>query len=260
MYQQDVWEEKLVKDFIIMRNDFETILFEIKNSIGFLTINREKKLNALNSQVLGELDLLLKNFDHTLKGLIITGAGERAFIAGADISQMAEYNSKQAEEFAKKGQELFNLFENLNCPVIACVDGFALGGGCELAMSADFIFATQKAIFAQPEVRLGIIPGFGGTVRLSRYVGAQKAKEIIYSGRNIKAQEALELGLVFQLFVSKEEMLRQAESLLTSFDVNSSHAIALSKKAINQAEGKPFEQRLNIEREKFADCFSPSSC
>ena len=156
---------------MFITNNYETITFEVKEGIGHLTINREKKLNALNSTVLSELKTLLNHLieedkGQTVKGVLVTGAGEKAFIAGADIAQMQDMNVEEAREFGALGQEVTLLFERLPMPVIACVNGFALGGGCEMAMACDFIYATETAVFGQPEVKLGLIPGFGGT-RLS---------------------------------------------------------------------------------------------
>lgn len=241
--------------------NFETILFEQKGGVGFVTINREKKLNALNSQVLKELKDLLetihsedKNF--TLKGLVLTGAGDKAFIAGADISEMNGMTTDEAQSFGKLGQDVSLLFEKLEIPVIAAVNGFALGGGCELAMSCDFIYATENAVFGQPEVKLGLIPGYGGTQRLARLIGRNKAKEIIYTGRNVKADEALELGLAVKLFPTKEAMMEAVEKTFSYILKNSPLAVGASKKVMNMGNDLTVEQGLGCELQQFAEIFS----
>ena len=157
---------------MFITDNYETITFEVKDNIGHLTIDREKKLNALNSQVLNELKTLLTHLikedkGRTVKGVIVTGAGEKAFIAGADIAEMQDMSVDQARVFGALGQEVTVLFEQLPMPVIACVNGFALGGGCEMAMACDFIYATENAVFGQPEVKLGLIPGFGNSKAFS---------------------------------------------------------------------------------------------
>ena len=241
--------------------NFETILFEQENSIGKITINRENKLNALNSVVLKELKDLLETIidedkNYSIRGLILTGAGDKAFIAGADISEMNGMTSAEAEEFGKLGQDVSLLFEKINVPVIAAVNGFALGGGCEMAMSCDFIYATESAVFGQPEVKLGLIPGYGGTQRLARLVGRNKAKEIIYSGRNVKADEALNLGLAVKLFPNKEEMLLGVEDILSKILRNSPLAVGASKKVMNLGNDLTVAQGLECELQQFSKIFS----
>ncbi|MBT3583479.1 MAG: enoyl-CoA hydratase/isomerase family protein [Halobacteriovoraceae bacterium] len=242
------------------RDKFENILFEVKNSIGYLTINREKKLNALNSAVLGELKELLTDLRNELefdiRGIIFTGAGDKAFIAGADITEMSGMSEKEANAFGKLGQDVSLLFEILQIPVIACVNGFALGGGCEMAMSCDFIYATESAVFGQPEVKLGLIPGYGGTQRLARLVGRNKAKELIYSGRNMKAPEALDSGLAIKLFSTKEEMIAGAEKTMKYILAVSPLAVAHSKAVMNEGNDLTIEQGLACELKHFASVFS----
>lgn len=242
-----------------MSTKFETITFEVKDRFGFLTVNREAKFNALNSQVLMELKEILtelKDNREKLQGMIFTGAGEKAFIAGADIAEMSSMESDEAFDFAELGQEVTMLFEALPYPVIACVNGFALGGGCEMAMSCDFIYATNNAVFGQPEVKLGLIPGFGGTQRLAKIIGRNKAREIIYTGRNVKAQEALELGLVLKLFASKEELMNAAMATLTEVSKNSPLAVGLSKFVMNEGNDLPVGDGLEVEAKHFGDIFS----
>lgn len=242
-----------------MNTNFETITFSKDGSFGLLTINREAKFNALNSQVLMELKEVLtelKDNKERLQGLIVTGSGEKAFIAGADIAEMSTMESDEAYDFAELGQEVTLLFEALPYPVIACVNGFALGGGCEMAMACDFIYATNNAVFGQPEVKLGLIPGFGGTQRLAKIIGRNKAKEIIYTGRNVKADEAFSLGLAVKLFASKDEMISAAKQTLSDVAKNSPLAVGLSKFVMNEGNDLSVEEGLSIEAKHFGDIFS----
>jgi len=242
-----------------MSTNFETIKFEREGDFAVLTINREKSLNALNSQVHMELkDLLtvLKANDDGIKGMILTGAGEKAFIAGADIVEMTDMSSDEAYDFATLGQENTLLMEELPFPVIACVNGFALGGGCEMAMSCDFIYATETAVFGQPEVKLGLIPGFGGTQRLAKLIGRNKAKEILYTGRNIKIDEASDMGLVVRKFSSKEEMMNGAMETLSKIAQNSPLAVALSKHVMNTGNDLSVSEGLEVEAKFFGEIFS----
>ncbi|MFN8370516.1 MAG: enoyl-CoA hydratase/isomerase family protein [Bacteriovoracaceae bacterium] len=185
-------------------NQMKYLKYEIQNSVVILSINRPDKLNALNADVLKELKAFLieihsdKNFE--FKGLVITGEGDKAFIAGADIKEMSNMSNDEALLFGQLGQEVTLMFEKLKIPVIAAVNGFALGGGLEIAMSCDFIYAVTTAKMGLPEVSLGLIPGFGGTQRLSKIIGRNQAREMIYTGKNVTAEEALNLGLVNKLF------------------------------------------------------------
>ncbi|EQC45412.1 enoyl-CoA hydratase/isomerase family protein [Bacteriovorax sp. Seq25_V] len=241
-------------------NTFETITFETLNSkFGVLTINREAKFNALNSQVLMELKELLSDLSDNrekLQGMIVTGAGEKAFIAGADIAEMSSMETDEAFDFAELGQEVTLLFEALPYPVIACVNGFALGGGCEMAMACDFIYATENAVFGQPEVKLGLIPGFGGTQRLAKIIGRNKAKELIYTGRNVKAAEAKEIGLVVKTFATKDELIAAATATLEEISKNSPLAVGLSKFVMNEGNDLDVPAGLAIEAKHFGDIFS----
>lgn len=242
-------------------SNYETITFEVKDSLGYLTINREKKLNALNSQVLSELKNLLTHLveedkGQSVRGVIFTGAGEKAFIAGADISEMQNMNMDQAKDFGALGQEVTLLFEKLPMPIIACVNGFALGGGTEMAMACDFIYAQETAVFGQPEVKLGLIPGFGGTQRLAKLVGRGRAKEIIYSGRNVSAQEAKEIGLVVKLFPNKEELIAGAEKTFSSIFKVSPNAVKVSKKVMNEANDLTIPEGLRCELNGFSEVFA----
>jgi enoyl-CoA hydratase len=242
-----------------MNTNFETISLEKKGKFAVLTINREKSLNALNSQVHMELkDCLsvLKNNDEKLQGMILTGAGEKAFIAGADIVEMSEMSADEAHDFSTLGQENTLLFEELPFPVIACVNGFALGGGCEMAMACDFIYATETAVFGQPEVKLGLIPGFGGTQRLSKLIGRNRAKEIMYTGRNVKIEEAKELGLVVKSFANKDEMLSAAFDTLEKISANSPMAVGLCKHVMNAGNDLTLSEGLEIEAKNFGETFN----
>lgn len=261
MFSPEEWDANQEEVFMYITGNYETISFELKEHIGYLTINREKKLNALNSQVLSELRTLLTHLieedkGQSVKGVLMTGAGEKAFIAGADIAQMQDMSVDEAREFGALGQEVTLLFEKLPMPVIACVNGFALGGGCEMAMACDFIYATENAVFGQPEVKLGLIPGFGGTQRLSKIVGRNRAKEIIYTGRNVKAEEALNMGLAIKLFPTKEEMIAGALKTFSYMLTNSPNAIKISKKVMNEGNDLTVAQGLSHELDQFSAVFS----
>jgi enoyl-CoA hydratase len=217
-------------------------------------------LNALNEQVLTELKNFLTEFKlnnkNSVKGLIFTGEGEKAFIAGADIATMSSMTVEQGYKFGQLGQAVTVAFEGTSVPVIACVNGFALGGGCEMAMSCDFIFATNNAVFGQPEVKLGLIPGFGGTQRLAKLIGRNHAKEIIYTGRNVTAEEALKLGLVTKLFNTKEEMINAAKETINMIAKNSPYAVSIAKKVMNSGNDLTVGEGLHIELDQFANIFS----
>ena len=189
--------------FISIKAEF--IKYEEEGTISIITINRPEALNSLNSKVLDELSKVLDKIDiNKIKSIIITGAGEKSFVAGADISEMSNLTKKQASACSKKGNDVFRKIETYPIAVIAAINGFALGGGCELSLSCDIRICSDNAIFGQPEVGLGIIPGFGGTQRLARIVGIRKAKQMIFSGKNIKADEALRIGLVNAVYPQNE--------------------------------------------------------
>ena len=246
---------------MFITDEYETLLFKVDNEIAYLSINRPKQLNALNGQVLNELKKVLTHIieedkGSVIKGMIFTGAGDKAFIAGADNKEMQNMTTAQAKEFGKLGQEVTLLFEKLPFPVIACVNGFALGGGCEMAMSCDFIFATTSAVFGQPELKLGLIPGFGGTQRLARLIGRNRAKEIIFTGRNVCVEEAKEIGLVLDVFESRDEMIVYAEKVLHKVMKVSPYAVKLAKSVMNLGNDLTVPEGLNIELEQFSDIFS----
>lgn len=230
-----------------MTSNYETISLISENHIGTLTINRPAKLNALNIQVHRELkDCLSKIQTSSLKGLILTGEGEKAFIAGADIAEMKPMTTGEARAFSELGQQVTVLLESLPFPTIAAVNGFALGGGFEMAMSCDFIFATKNAVFGLPEVKLGLIPGFGGTQRLARIVGERRAREIMFSGRNVTAEEAQKLGIALELFENKSALLEGCLNWFKLSTANSSAAIARAKAVLGKGLAAEAEEFGNI--------------
>ena len=233
----------------------EFIKYEEEGMVALLTINRPKALNALNSQVLEELDKTLDAIDlNKIRALIITGAGEKSFVAGADIGEMSSLTKKEGEAFGKKGNDVFRKLETFPIPVIAAVNGFALGGGCEISMSCDIRICSDNAIFGQPEVGLGITPGFGGTQRLARLVGQGMAKQMIYTAKNIKADEALRIGLVNAVY-PQSELLNEAKKLAETIARQAPIAVRNSKKAINDGLQVDMDKAIEIEERLFGDCF-----
>lgn len=240
--------------------EWHTLKFENKDGFGLLTINRPTKLNALNTELLSELKELLveikKDSQFEIKGIVMTGEGEKAFIAGADIAEMSDMTPSDAYNLGQLGQQVTLLFETVQVPIIACVNGFALGGGLEMAMGADFIFATENAVFGQPEVKLGLIPGFGGTQRLAKIVGRNFAKEMIYTGRNVNCEEAKKIGLVLRSFAKKEDMIAEAFKTLKQIAENSAFAVAISKKVMNEGIDLTINEGLQLEKRQFSAIFS----
>ncbi len=233
----------------------EFVTYEAEGQIGLITICRPKALNALNSAVLGELDEVLDAVDlEEIRALILTGSGEKSFVAGADIAEMSSLTKAEGEAFGKKGNDVFRKLEKFPIPVIAAVNGFALGGGCEIAMSCDIRICSENAMFGQPEVGLGITPGFGGTQRLARLIGAGMAKEMIYAARNISAEEAYRIGLVNKVY-PQEELMPAARKLATSIARNAPIAVRNSKKAIDEGLQTDIDQAIVIEEKLFGDCF-----
>ncbi|WP_022818721.1 enoyl-CoA hydratase-related protein [Fusobacterium russii] len=233
----------------------EFVSYKSENFIAVLTINRPNALNALNSKVLDELRETFDKIDlETTRVVIITGAGEKSFVAGADISEMSTASISEAEKFGKKGNDVFRKIETFPLPVIAAINGFALGGGCELAMSCDIRICSENAVFGQPEVGLGITPGFGGTQRLARLVGLGKAKELIYTGNNIKAEEALKIGLVNHVY-PLENLMEEAVKLAAKIAKNAPIAVRASKKAINTGIDTDMDRAIIIEEKIFSSCF-----
>lgn len=235
---------------------YENLLLRKEGNVGILSINRPDELNALSSSVLEELDMAIDNIslDETIYVLIITGEG-RAFVAGADISEMRTKNSLEAREFAHKGLSVFRKIELMEKPVIAAINGFALGGGCELAMSCDIRLASDKAKFGQPEVGLGITPGFGGTQRLSRLVGLGIAKELIFTGKIIRADEAMKIGLVNNV-VPGGDLMDAALKLANEIGSKGQLAIRYAKSAINRGIETDIDTGMEIEKDLFALCFA----
>ena len=232
-----------------------TVLYEVKGNIAILTISREKALNALNSEVLNDLDAALDAVDvNTVRALIITGAGKKSFVAGADIGEMSTLTPEEGEAFGKKRNDVFRKIETLPIPVIAAVNGFALGGGCEISMSCDIRLCSENAVFGQPEVGLGITPGFGGTQRLARIVGPGKAKQLIYTARNIKAAEAYRIGLVNEVY-PLEELMPQAKKMAKGIAKNAPIAVRACKKAINEGLEVGMDEAIVIEEKLFGSCF-----
>ena len=233
----------------------EFVTYEQDGFVGVVTINRPKALNALNSQVLEELEETFKNIDlDNTRAVILTGAGEKSFVAGADIGEMSSLSKAEGEAFGKKGNDIFRMIETFPIPVIAAVNGFALGGGCEISMSCDIRICSDNAIFGQPEVGLGITPGFGGTQRLARIVGVGMAKQLIYTARNIKADQAKEIGLVNAVY-PQEELLEQAKKLAANIAANAPIAVRNCKKAINDGLDADMDAAIVIEEKLFGDCF-----
>lgn len=231
------------------------VLYEVKGNVGILTINRPKALNALNSDVLNDLDAALDAVDlDTVRCLILTGAGEKSFVAGADIAEMSTLTKEGGEAFGKKGNDIFRKLETFPIPVIAAVNGFALGGGCEISMSCDIRICSENAVFGQPEVGLGITPGFGGTQRLARLVSPGMAKQLIYTARNITAQEAYRIGLVNAVYPT-EELMAAAEKMAAGIAKNAPIAVRNCKKAINDGLQVDMDQAIVIEEKLFGDCF-----
>ncbi len=233
----------------------EFVTYETEGYVGIVTINRPKALNALNSQVLEELDATFKAVDlDAVRCLILTGAGDKSFVAGADIGEMSTLTKAEGEAFGKKGNDVFRMIETFPIPVIAAINGFALGGGCEISMSCDIRICSDNAVFGQPEVGLGITPGFGGTQRLARIIGVGKAKEMIYGGRNIKADEAYRIGLVNNVY-TLEELMPAAKKLASTIAANAPIAVRNCKKAINDGLQVNMDDALVIEEKLFGDCF-----
>jgi enoyl-CoA hydratase len=236
---------------------YETIRVENEPPVSVVYIDRPKALNALNSQVLDELCQAffeLNSLDE-ISVIVLTGGGEKAFVAGADIAQMSELNSIQGERFMRKGQETLSMIENLDKIVIAAINGYALGGGCEIAMACDIRLASKSAKLGQPEVGLGIIPGFGGTQRLSRLVGRGKAKQLIFTGDHINAEEAHRIGLVDEVY-DTEELLDKAKEMAGKIASNGPLAVRACKMLINKGLDCDLDTGLHLEREAIAVLFS----
>src|SRR5882757_9012006 len=231
------------------------ILFEKKNAIAYVTVNRPKVLNALNMATMEELRAAfhdIKN-DAGLRVVILTGAGEKAFIAGADIGELSQHDAVSGKEYTHRGQSVLNLIENLGKPVIACINGFALGGGCEVAMACTMRLASDSAKLGQPEVKLGIMPGKGGTQRLPRLVGKGSAMQLVLTGEMISAQEAFRIGLVNEV-VPAGELMARAEAIAAKIAVNAPLAVQYALEAVNRGMEVPLAEGLFLEATLFGAC------
>lgn len=234
---------------------YETIDVDVRDGIGIITLERPKALNALNSQLVGELGTAVEVLaDQDLSALVLTGSGKRAFAAGADIKEMAGMSALEAEAMARRGQRLLGRLETFPAPTIAAVNGFALGGGCELAMCCDLILAGPNAVFGQPEVKLGVIPGFGGTQRLVRRVGRQRALELMMTGRNVQAEEAVALGIALEIVDG--DVVEAALALAGRIAANGPAAVRLVKRAVHETDRLDLEAGLAAEASLFGLCFA----
>ncbi len=237
--------------------EYNFLKVERNEGVTVMKISAPKSLNALNSTILKEIDDFIGSLDATTRVLIITGDGEKSFVAGADISEMAHLDEPQGFEFGRLGAQVFRRIETLPIPVIAAVNGFALGGGCELAMSCDIRIASNKAKFGQPEVGLGIIPGFSGTYRLPKLIGQGYAKEMIYTGKVIRADEALRIGLVNAVY-EPEELMDKAMEMAQMMLKNAPVAISLAKQSINEGYDLDADGAIGLENKLFGKCFATS--
>lgn len=251
----------LRQDTLIAEDDMSEALVTVTERTGVarLTLNRPKALNALNSELLGELERVLDELStrDDLRAVLITGAGDKAFVAGADIAEMRDKSPDEARVFATQALATFKRLERLPVPVVALVNGFCLGGGCELALACDWAVASDNALFGQPEVLLGVIPGFGGTQRLPRRIGPAMALDLITTGRKIDAQEALRVGLVNRV-VPQAELETLAEELAQQLAANGPQAIRAAKQAIHAGQGQHLDSALALETSLFALGFAGS--
>lgn len=236
---------------------YNNIIFEVNAGIATITFNRPKALNALNNDLLSELSTALDDIcdDEEIRVLILTGTGDKAFIAGADISELTTFNALQAKKFSKKGHEVIGKLQELAIPVIAAVNGFALGGGSEMAIACDFIYASEAAKFGLPEITLGIIPGFGGTQRLPKLIGKNMAKELIFTGKMLSAVEAKEVGLVNKVCAPEslmDDVLKTAKAIAAKGKVS----LRAAKYAVNSGLNVDLQTGCNIEIDAFALCLA----
>jgi enoyl-CoA hydratase len=235
---------------------YENILASVDEGIATISFNRPKALNALNSALLGELSMAIDDEiagNHDVRVLVLTGAGDKAFVAGADIKELAGLNGLQGKIFAKKGHDVINKVAALPIPVIAAVNGYALGGGLEMALACDFIYASENASVGLPETNLGLIPGFGGTQRLSRLIGANQAKELIYTGKIISAAQALSLGLVNQVF-APDALMDEVTATARILSAKGRVSLRAAKEAVNNGLDTDLATGLKIEQDAFALC------
>jgi len=234
---------------------YENILLEKKNAIAYVTVNRPKVLNALNMATMEDLRSAFTDIksDAAIRVALLTGSGEKAFIAGADISELAKHDAVSAKEYTHRGQSVLDLIENLGKPVIACINGFALGGGCELAMACTMRLATDNAKLGQPEVKLGIMPGYGGSQRLPRLVGKGTAMQHVLTGEMVSAQEAHRIGLVNEV-VAPAELIPRAEAIAQKIIANAPLAVQYSMEAINKGMEMTLSEGLYLEAVLFGIC------
>jgi enoyl-CoA hydratase len=236
---------------------YENIIFQVEDGIATITFNRPETLNALNSELLKEfsqaLDEIAANED--IRVLILTGAGEKSFVAGADITELATFNALQAKRFSERGHFMMNKLQELPIPVIAATNGFALGGGCEIAIACDFIYASENAMFGLPEINLGIIPGFGGTQRLSRLIGKNIAKELIFTGKMIPASEAHAIGMVNNV-CSQESLMDEVVKTAKSIVLKGKVSLRAAKQAINSGMNVDLNSGCSIEIDAFSLCMA----
>lgn len=236
-------------------SDYKNLVLESEEGILTISINRPEKMNALNSDTLSELKLCFEDvYDHPdIKGIVVTGVGKKAFVAGADISEFVDLNEVNARKFSERGQEIFALIENCPKPVIGVINGYALGGGCELALACHIRIGTENAFFGQPEVSLGVLPAYGGTQRLTHVVGKGSAVEMMMTGEMIGAEKALSIGLINHLSPTKEEALKNAEELLHKIFKNAPLAIGMVINCVNAAYSND-EDGYQFEANSFANC------
>jgi enoyl-CoA hydratase len=233
---------------------YNTLVTDLDNGILVITINRPDKMNALNKQVIDELYKAVDEVyqDHEIRSAIITGAGQKAFVAGADISEFVGLENSKAKGLAKRGQEVFDKIENCPKPIVAAVNGFALGGGCELALACHFIYASENAKFGQPEVNLGLIPGYGGTQRMTQVIGRNRSMELLMSGNMITAKEAEQYGMVNKV-TSLDELLPKSKEILTTIQSKAPVAVSKVIECVNNFDHG--QQGYDFEIEKFGECF-----
>jgi len=237
--------------------EYKNIIVEVNDGIGFLKINRPKALNALNSETLLEIKDGAErlNADKNVKVVIVTGEGDKAFVAGADILEMKDLTALEGTAFAQRGHDAMGVLENMDKPVIAAVNGFALGGGFELALACDFIYASEKAKLGFPETTLGIHPGFGGTQRTTKLIGTAKAKELIFTGKTISAHEAYEFGLVNKV-VPHDQLMNEVLAVAEKIKANGPFGIRLAKECINKSQSLAPKEGLALEAKNFGMCFA----
>ncbi len=237
--------------------DFKHILFQVEDGIATLTFNRPKALNALNGELLDEMSRALDAVagDEAIRVLVLTGSGDKSFVAGADITELARCNVLQAKIFASKGHKVINKLQCLDVPVIAAVNGFALGGGSEIALACDFIYASENAKFGLPEITLGIIPGFGGTQRLPRLIGSNMAKEMIFTGKMISASEAKDLGMVNRV-VAADELIKEVMATAKAICQKGKVSVRAAKQVVNAGLNVDLKTGCQMEVDAFALCMS----